>query len=418
MTVIRRNLLLPIDSGKIITVTGIRRCGKSFLLYDTMNELLKRGITKEQILFINFDDERLVFNQSDLDLILQAYRELFPHIPFSTVYLFFDEIQTASGWEAFVRRISDFESKNIFLSGSNSKFLASEIATSLRGRTLQFEAFPLGFDEYCRFKELDSNWLLPENSSRIQNGFSQYLKKGAFPELVLNDYAYFDETIQEYYYVMLYKDLIERYEVKNVAVLKYLSARLLVNIGKPTSINKIYNELRSAGLKCDKNFLYEITDHLQAIYFIQRIGKYDSSVLKTELAYERKSYFMDNSFLTALNFSMGNEYGKLLENVVFLWLRNQFPFGRGLYFAKGKKECDFILIERDQVIALIQVCWSIENPDTLKREIDGLIELSSYFNCDKLMLITSSDEKELNVSGLSINIVSAWKLLLQNNLSI
>jgi len=98
--------------------------------------------------------------------------------------------------------------------------------------------------------------------------------------------------------------------------------------------------------------------------------------------------------------------------------QNQPPFGRGLYFAKGKKECDFILIDRDRVIALIQVCWSIENPDTLKREIDGLIELSSYFKCDRLMLITSSDEKELNVSGLSIKIVSAWKLLLQNNLNI
>jgi predicted AAA+ superfamily ATPase len=103
---------------------------------------------------------------------------------------------------------------------------------------------------------------------------------------------------------------------------------------------------------------------------------------------------------------------------VFLWPRNQFPFGKGLYFAKGKKECDFILIDRDQVIALILVCWSIENPDTLKREIDGLIELSSYFKCDKLMLTASSEEKELNVSGLSLKIVSAWKLLLQNNLNI
>ncbi|MEI6143791.1 MAG: ATP-binding protein [Mariniphaga sp.] len=411
---IGRNLTLPINSSKIITVTGIRRCGKSFLLYDTMNRLISNGINKEFILFINFDDERLRFDSTNLDLIVQAYRELNPTIPFEKVYLFFDEIQMADGWESFIRRIYDSVCKNIFLSGSNAKLLASEIATSLRGRTLQLEAFPLGFDEYCRFRKIDTNYVITENRILLQNGFSQFLSKGGFPELVLSDFQFFDGTVQEYYHVMLYKDLIERYDIRNIPVLKYLVARLLVNTGKPTSINKIYNELKSAGLKLDKNLLYTLTDQLQSIYFIQRIGKYDPSLIKTELALEKKCYFADNSFLTALNFVLSNDRGKLLENIVFLWLRSQFPFGRGLFFTKGKKECDFVVIDRDKPVALIQVCWNIDEKATLQRELDGLVELSNYFNCNQLVIITSSAEKEIAISGKTVRIIPAWKLMLQN----
>lgn len=415
MPVIHRNLSLPLASEKIITVTGVRRSGKSYMLFDTMNRLLLDGVTKDRILFINFDDERLQFTHQNLDLILQAYRELYPSINMAKVYFFFDEMQMAEGWESFVRRVYDTESRNIFLSGSNAKLLASEIATSLRGRTLQFETFPLSFDEYGRFTKLETNWFLPENRATIENGFIQFLTKGGFPELVLSDYRFFEGAAQEYYHVMLYKDLIERYEIKNIPVLKYLVSRLLVNLGKPTSINKIYNELRSAGLKADKNMLYAITDHLQSIYFIQRVGKYDLSLLKTELANERKTYFIDNSFLTALSYSLSTDYGRLLENIVFLWLRTKFPFGRGLYFAKGRKECDFILIDREKPSLLMQVSWKIDQTETLRREIDGLVELGNYFKCDNLMIVTASDDRELEASNFRIKVVPAWKLMLENS---
>lgn len=418
MKVINRNLSLPLASGKIITVTGVRRCGKSYLLFDTMNKLLLEGITKDRILFINFDDERLQFESQNLDLIVQAYRELYPSIILAEVYFFFDEIQMAEGWESFVRRVYDTESRNIFLSGSNAKLLASEIASSLRGRTLQLEVFPLSFDEYCRFNKLETNWFLPENRAMIENGFMKFLTKGGFPELVLSDYQFFEGSVQEYYHVMLYKDLIERYEIKNIPVLKYLVSRLLINLGKPTSINKIYNELRSAGLKADKNMLYLITDHLQSIYFIQRIGKYDLSLLKTELANERKSYFIDNSFLTALSYSLSSDYGRLLENTVFLWLRSKFPFGRGLYFVKGRKECDFVIIDREKPKLLMQVSWKIDDTETLQREIDGLVDHAKYFNCNNLMIVTSMDDRELEIFGLRIKVVPAWKLMIENNLMI
>lgn len=410
---IPRDMVIPTNSGKIISVCGVRRCGKTYMLYDTVNQLVKKKVTKpENILFLNFDDERLHLTAGEFDLILQAYRELFPGILQENTYIFFDEIQMADGWEQFVRRIYDNVTKNIFISGSNSKLLATEIATSLRGRTIQFEVFPLGFKEYCAFKELKTNYYINENKAKLINGFYQFLLKGGFPELVLNDYNFYENILQEYYYVMLYKDVVERYNVRNLPVLNYFVKRLLSNLSKPTSINKIYNEIKSAGLKTDKNMLYEFAEQLEAIYFTQRLPKLSYSVLKTELATEKKIYFIDNGMVNALNYSYHDDYGKLFENTTFLWLRRQMPFQRGLYFYKGKKECDFVLFDRDKPVKLIQACWNINDNDTLKREIAGLSEASEVLNCFDATIITPEHEEEINTGKLKIKIQAAWKQML------
>lgn len=411
---ISREIQLPTDTEKIISVCGVRRCGKTYVLYDTINGLINNNIAKpEQILFLSFDDERLGLKTNELDLIIDSYKELYPLQKMEDVYIFFDEIQMADGWEKFVRRLYDSTTKNIYISGSNSKLLASEIATSLRGRTLQFEIFPLSFKEFCKFKKYDTNYYITENKAFIQNGFQEYILKGGFPELVLNNYNYLQNTLQEYYHIMLYKDLIERYEIRNVAILKYFISRLLSNLTKPTSINKIYLEIKSAGLKIDKNFLYEITDKLEAIYFIQRLPKFDKSVLKTELANEKKTYFIDNGMVNALKYQFSNDYGKLFENTVYHWLRAQIPFQRELFFFKGKKECDFIWMDRDKPYKIIQACWNTDNTDTLKREINGLKEASDYLDCTNVTILTQYQEKEIINGNLKIQIIPAWKTMLE-----
>lgn len=411
---ISREIQLPIDTEKIISVCGVRRCGKTYVLYDTINRLIDNNIAKaEQILFLSFDDERLELKTNELDLILESYKELHPKQKMEDVFIFFDEIEMADGWEKFVRRIYDSVTKKIFISGSNSKLLATEIATSLRGRTLQFEIFPLNFKEYCKFKNIDTNYYILENKALIINGFHQYIAKGGFPELVLNNYNYFENTLQEYYHIMLFKDLIERFEIRNIAVLKYFISRLLSNLTKPTSINKIYLEIKSAGLKIDKNILYELANMLEAIYFIQRLTKYDNSVLKAELANEKKTYFIDNGMVNALKYQFSDDFGKLFENTVFHWLRAQIPFQRGLFFYKGKKECDFIWMDRDKPFKIIQACWNIKDNDTLKREVDGLIEASAYLNCKHVTIITPDHEEEINTGNLKIQIIPAWKEMLK-----
>ena len=189
--IIKRDIDLPINSGAIISVIGSRRAGKTFLLLATIEQLIAQGTSKEQIVYINFEDERLIdLKASDLDTILQAYRELYPEKSLSEAYIFLDEIQNIDGWEKFVRRIHESITKRVYITGSNSKLLSTEIATALRGRTLSYGVFPLSFLEYLRFRDIphDKNDLYaPSVHARIMRGLEEYLLYGGFPEVITRD---------------------------------------------------------------------------------------------------------------------------------------------------------------------------------------------------------------------------------------
>ena len=407
-----RNIKLPINSGKIITVTGVRRGGKTSVILDTINKIMLSNVGYEKILFLNFDDDRLDFKTKDFDVIIQAFKELYPEIINKEIFIFFDEVQVADGWEQFVRRLYDTFTKNIFLSGSNSKMLSTDIATTLRGRTLQYEVFPLSFKENCQFTNTKTDVLATKEIPKIIRAYSHYVNHSAFPELVLSNYQFMEQTLQEYYFVMLYKDLVERYEIKNTSALKYFVKRILANLTKSTSINKINNEMKSGGIKSDKNFLYQVAEYLEAIYFFQKLPRWNPSLNKETFS-DKKYYCIDNGFLKALLTRKSTDDGILLENLVFLHLRQQFLFGRDLYFYIGKKECDFVLTKNDIATQLIQVCFNINNQDTLQREIDGLIEAAQYFKCKNLLLVTNDDEKEILVENYKIKVVKAWKWMLE-----
>ncbi len=413
LKVTNRNINIPINTGKIITVTGVRRGGKTSVMMDTINQLLKLEINHAKILFLNFDDDRLYFEPTGFDEIIQAFKELYPDTKPKEVFIFFDEVQVTDGWEQFVRRLYDTFTKNIFLSGSNSKMLATDIATTLRGRTLQFEVFPLSFKEYCYFTNTKTDVFSSNEIPQIAKSYANYVNHSAFPELVLNNYQFMEQTLQEYYFVMLYKDLVERYDIKNTSALKYFVKRILANLTKSTSINKINNEMKTCGIKSDKNFLYQVADYLEAIYFFQKLPRWNPSLNKETFS-DKKYYCIDNGFLQALLTRTSSDDGILLENLVFLHLRQQFSFGRGLYFYSGTKECDFVLTQKDTVTQLIQVCYDLSNPETLQKEIDGLIEAAQYFNCNNLLIITNDEEKEMKVKGKIINVVKVrnWMLAL------
>ena len=181
--VIKREYNIPIDSGKIITLIGARRSGKTFLLYQLMS-FLAAEITINRLIFINFEDERLELEARELDLILQAYLELYPEIQdLSQCYFFFDEIQNISGWEKFIRRVYDTVSKNIFITGSNAKMLSSEIATTLRGRSISYSIYPLSFLEMLTFKNITPELHTPKTRAKIYHVLEQYLHSGGFPEM-------------------------------------------------------------------------------------------------------------------------------------------------------------------------------------------------------------------------------------------
>lgn len=408
-----RNTSIPVDTNKIIALRGVRRCGKSSVMQLAINQLIETGISEKQILFINFDDERLQFELSDFDLIIQSYQELYPLIKLQDVYVFFDEIQACAGWEQFVRRVYDQYSKHIFVTGSNSKMLSSEIATSLRGRTLQYEILPLTFEEFCHFSGLETNVYSTVNKPKLIAAFTEFLHYGGFPEVVLMQHEHYERILQEYYFVMLYKDLVERYELKNIAAIKYFIQRMMVNITKPTSINKLYNELKSLGVTVSKNTLYELAEYLEAIYFFMPVPKYEPSLVKQSSS-DKKYYCIDNGLRKSLSRTTSDDNGILLENLVYLWLRAQCDMSKNIYYYKGNKECDFVVTHGADTEQLVQVCWDLSEKSTFERETEGLIEASKKMNCTNLTIITSDFEQLIEYNGFQIKIVPAWKLMLSN----
>lgn len=410
--VFARELSLPVDSGKIITVPGVRRCGKSSLFLLVINRLIcERLATKEQILFLNFDDERLQLKADNLDEILQAYRELYPAIPLKEVYMFFDEVQMADDWQPFVRRVYEQECKHVFLTGSNSRMLSSELATSLRGRTLQYEEFPLSFREVCSFLQVSINLYVPENRAKLINTFKEYLHRGGFPEVTLAAPIYKDRILQEYFFVMLYKDLVERYEIKNPEPIRYFIKRVMANLTKPTSINRIYNELKSQGVSIGKNTLYDVIVQTESIYLFFSLTKYEPSLVK-ESTGDKKYYCIDNGLRSVLLSPQSEDNGKLLENAVFLHLRRSLRVQEELHYYRGKKECDFVVSEYDMVTRLIQVSYQMHDEETRKREVEGLLEAAQATGCRELTIVTIEEEAEWSERDMLIRVVPAWKWML------
>jgi predicted AAA+ superfamily ATPase len=402
----KRELQLPINTQKIITLMGVRRCGKTSILYDTINRLTQT-IPKEQILFFNFEDERFELNQENLDVILQSYMELYPEIEMKNVYLFFDEIQNVEGWERFVRRVYDSVSQNIFITGSNSKLLSRDIATSLRGRTISYEVFPLSFAEYLAFQDIEVDLYSTKSLAMINNRLEKFLHEGAFPETVILDNRIREKILRDYYNVMIYKDLIERFSIKNIEALKFFLRRILASSTKLVSVNKIYNDLKSSGFKVGKNSLYGYLGYVEDIYLSLTLDKYSQKITTQT---DKKVYSIDIGLNNTLLYKFSDDIGKSMENTVFLELRRREK--EIYYHANNSSECDFVVVEKGKVIQAIQVTYEMSDNKTRTREVKGLVNACKYYNLDKGLIVAYDDEGIFEKDGVTIEIVSLVDFLL------
>lgn len=414
--VLERELQLPIDSGQIVTVTGVRRCGKSSMMKIVANKLMSRGIDRQRILWINFDDERLDGMKADeLEEVLQAYREMFPDTDLKDVYMFFDEIQAVEKWELFVLRVYKSYCQNIYLSGSNAKMLSSQLATALRGWPLEYEAFPLSFTEYLRFKGVQASQFDEQGRAKLLTMSREYLHSSAFPEIVLmNEESLKIRKVQGYFNTMLFRDLIEHYGLTSPETVKYFLKRLMLNISKPTSINGIFNDLKSQGRKVDKNRLYELADMASETFMFFRVNRWSQSLIK-ETNRLRKYYFIDNGMRNSVTLPQSDDDGKLLENTVFLHLRRHMgPDWKISYFSEGY-ECDFVVQRDERIEMLIQVCWSLANSETRERELRGLKSAVEATGCQKCVIVTFEENQEIDQDEFSVKVVPAWKWLITNS---
>ena len=409
-----REAQLPIDSGKIVTVPGVRRCGKSSKMEMVINDLLSKGVDRKRFLWIGFDDERLVtMNSTELNQIVEAYQEMYPDIEMSSVYMFFDEIQLIDDCEYFVMRLYKHYTKNIYISGSNASMLSSELKSALRGWPLEEETMPLSFKEYCDFKDIKTDSWLESDMAKLRNAFIAYNSDGGFPEVVLTENPLHKAKIlQTYFDTMLLKDLVEHYGISNIEVMRYFLKRIMVNLTKPTSVRAIHGDIKSRGLKVSKDALYDWANYACDVFMFIRISNYSRSLQKSESS-QPKYYCIDNGLRDAVLLPQSDDEGKKLENTVFLQLyRHRTPIDRIFYY-QGKGECDFVVQRGVDVISLIQVTWDMSNEETRSREINGIVEASKAIGCKNLYIITYDSAEEINIDNDTvIHVIPVWRWLL------
>ncbi len=402
-----RDLVLPVNSSKIISLIGCRRSGKTSLFYYTIKQL-KNTVAAKNIVYINFDDDRLhPLMLSDFQLLLDAYYEMYPAGKKELVWFFFDEIQNIQNWEKFVRRIYDTEKCRIFLTGSSSKLLSNEIATSLRGRTVLFTLYPLSFKEYLQFKKVEINIHSSTMSAIIKNLFEKYLITGGFPEL-LSENDLQEKILREYIDMIIYKDLIERYNISNIFLIKYMVKYCLSNISTLLSMNKVFNIFKSQGVKVSKNTLYEYFAILEDAMIIYQVPVYSRSIA-VQQRNPKKIYSVDIGLKRAVSFE--SDFGHIFENIVFNELRRKTET---IYYYKEEQEVDFLYFDKEQ-IQLINVCYDIETDQTRKRELNGLFGAMKNLKIKKATLITSYSEEIIKEGKMKIQITPLWKWLLINN---
>ena len=412
--VIHRDKELPVNRKKIITIPGVRRCGKSTLMMIAINELLQSGVPADNMLWIGFDDERLrKMTSDDLDEVIVAYMEMFPDTQMKDVYMFFDEIQLIEGWEYFVLRVYKNYCKNIYVCGSNATMLSKELCTALRGYPLEYDTYPLSFHEFCRFKGVKTDVYLEQGRAKVRNAFAAYHRGSAFPEVVLSDSELEKlQLLHGYFDTMLLKDIAEHYGIGNVEVLRYFVKRIMANLTKPTSILAIHNDIKSQGLKISKDELYKWAGYVCDVFLFIRIPKYERSLIKEQRSLN-KYYCIDNGLRSAMLLPQSDDNGKLLENIVFLHLHRTKTLSDRIFYFQELSECDFVVQRGEQIDELIQVTWDMSDEHTRKREINGILEASNVTQCDKLTIVTNDEEGTVVQGGKTIKMIPAWKWLLE-----
>ena len=413
MSLHERSLQLPLNKQRIVTVTGVRRCGKSSLLHLTINRLLASGVDKEQILYIGFDDERLAnMDVSDFDEILQAYRLMYPDRPLSSVYMFFDEIQIVKGWELFVLRVYKSYCKNVYVTGSTAQMLSGEMNSALRGWPDEYTEYPLSFKEFIAFKGVKANRYTEEGAALMANMFKSYLLTGGFPQAVLaNVETERVKLLQAYFNTMLFRDMIEHYNISaSPSVVRYFLKRVFNNITKPSSVNNIYNDLKSQGLKLSKDSLYQWLDYACNIFLLHKVPKYSKSIIKQSTSLS-KYYVVDFALAKSVLLPQSEEKGKALENAVYMHLARHLNENEQIYYFNEGAECDFVIANDEGVKELIQVCWELDEFNT-PRECGGLCAASAATGCKKASIVTCNQAQSIHYGDLQINVVAAWDFML------
>jgi predicted AAA+ superfamily ATPase len=401
---VEREVKLPNLPDKIMVAIGMRRTGKSYFLLQTIKQLLEQDhISLSRILYIDFEDDRLTpFTTQQLSALLDSFYTLYPENHDQLCYLFLDEIQNIENWQLVVRRYFGTKKVKIYITGSSAKLLSKEIATSLRGRSVATEIWPFSFTEYLQAK----GTRLPKtygkkNLDQLKVWLKNYIKQGGFPEPVAMDVfkdtpsnqfsSYTDSAssnvghrryiLQNYLDAVVLRDIVERYKITNITLIRYIVKFLLKNVGGRFSANTLFNDAKSQGLAVSKTTVHDYLGYIEDAYLAFSVPIYSESLRKTH-SNPRKIYAVDTGLVNACTFGFSENIGRQFENLIYLDLRRA-RHEIYYYLTATRKEVDFLTQDPEGKRHLFQVCWDMGNTETQERELAALHEA----------------EKELGIKG-------------------
>jgi len=403
---------LPPNVRKAIIYIGMRRSGKTWVLYDFMHRLINGGLAKKHILYLDFTDDRLEgITAKDLQYIVDTYFEINPDlINKERVYFFFDEIQEIEGFERFIRRLLDKEKMHIYITGSSAKMLSKEISTLLRGRTIEQKVFPFSFTEYLLNKNID---LMPPYTStdkyKLHKLINEYIHIGGFPEVSHMEEMQRIEMLQGYINSVVYRDIVDRYEIKNIHAVKATIHHCMKNAATKLSVNKLYDRFKSQGMSLSKDALYQYLEYFEDSFCVFSIPLFTPSVNKQQNN-PKKIYPIDTGLITAYSFSSDMDMAAKLETLVFvtLYRRHTNIF---YYLTNNRLEVDFVTLDIKGKPILLQVCVNINNIQTEEREIKALLQAMDELDVSSGYIVTIDTKRVIEIDSKVINVIPILELI-------
>lgn len=381
-------------------LVGMRRAGKSYMLYQHIQQMVAQGHSPEEVLFINFEDERIAdITKDELYLIMESYRELFTHEPL----VFLDEIQNVEGWEHFARRLAD-EKYHVFITGSNAHMLSREISSALGGRYMTKEIYPFSFGEYLEYQQihLTRHWELSPVRADVVRLFADYFYYGGLSEVfhIQDKQAW----LQSLYQKILYSDVVIRKNVRNEQSLRMLVRKLADSVMQPTAVKRLQNILQGNGTRISRETISCYLDYLHESYLTFGISSFTDSISERESI--KKHYFYDNGVLGLFLFQPET---KLLENMVAIQLYKKYS--DDLYYYNKNVEVDFC-VPKERL--LVHVSYRMTDESTIAREVGALQKVASFMRAERCMIVTYDQEDTipLEALNLTVNVIPAYKFLL------
>ena len=397
---------LPSDEFERRVFIGVRRAGKSYMLYQKMQQMLAEGHSWEDMLYLNFEDDRLAdFRSEDFELILECHAEMYDKRPM----LFLDEVQNIDGWEKFARRMADAKYK-VWITGSNAKMLSSEIMTTLGGRYLPTEVYPYSFQEFLKVKDVpydDNSLLATESRAKMLRSWNEYFEWGGLPESVSLNVKrdYLTSTLQKIYL----GDIVNRNKISNANLLRLLLKKIAESVKQPISYNRLSNILSSVSGKITMPTVSKYIEHSEAAWLLLRLRNISASFSDKESLC--KYYFIDNG---VLHLFLLDSDTALLENLTALTLFRKYGHDKDnerVFFYNDKVEVDFYIPEEKLVI---QASYSISQTDSAyDREVDALKKIPNVLECNRRVILTYDEFDTINDEFGTIEVMPLWRWILE-----